>query len=381
MPALLSFPDWGTNPYMSMLNLAPRAVGWDVVGGVRSLDGLEQHAARLAAGDVLHIQWTAPVTGGAQSLDEALTRVARFHDVLSSARDRGVHVLWTVHNVIGHDAAFYDAEILIAKILIANATRIVQLNPDTVAETAEHYALPADKMVTLPHSSYLGVYPDGRDDAASRERTGVPATVPTVGFIGQIRAYKGFDVLCAAVSRAAESIDGLTLVVAGRIAPGEDEEAVRAMLPERHVASFGFVEDADYGDWLRASDVVALPYRRILNSGSLLAAATFDRACVIPGQSPVSRLFADQSWVVRYADPTTGEDEAEALAAGIVEASGDTEERRRAAHAFARTYTPYDMSRDYLRLLESLAADTGAGVRLPAPRRGERDRASAGAPR
>lgn len=364
MPALLSFPDWGTNPYMFMLNLAPRAVGWQIIEGVRSLAGLEKQAATLGSGDVLHVQWTAPVTGGAASLDEALARVARFHDVLSSARSRGVEVLWTVHNAVGHDAAFPDAEVLIAKILIANATRIVQLNPDTVAETAEHYALPPEKMVSLPHSSYLGVYPDGRDDAASRARVGVPEGAPTVGFVGQIRGYKGLDVLCAAVAAAARDIDGLTLVLAGRIAPGEDEATIRAMLPERTVAAFGFVDDADFGDWMRASDVVALPYRRILNSGSLLAAATFDRTCVIPAGTPVARQYADQEWVVRYADSA---DEAAALTAGIVEAFDEREARSAAARAFARSYTPYDMSRAYLRLLESFATPM-----VPGPRRGER---------
>ncbi|MGH3350965.1 MAG: hypothetical protein ACRDPS_09895, partial [Nocardioides sp.] len=94
--------------------------------------------------------------------------------------------------------------------------------------------------------------------------------------------------------------------------------------------------------------------RRILNSGSLLAAGTFGRTALIPEDTPVARQFADQEWVVTYAPEP---DEPEALAAAILEALDGQEERHRAAHEFSRTYTPYDMSRDYLRLLDGLGRD------------------------
>ncbi|MEI7058377.1 glycosyltransferase [Nocardioides sp. CCNWLW239] len=354
MPStLLSFPHYALNPYLTMLTVAPRAAGWDVVDGVRALRGLELRAAHLGPGDVLHVHWTSPVTSGCQSAEEAWAKAARFEDVLTSARGRGADVLWTVHNSIAHEADYVDVEIAVAKALARHATRIIRLNPATIEETAAYYTLPPEKVVDLPHSSYLGIYPDGGDDAASRERIGVPQGVPTVGFIGQIRAYKGLDVLCRAVEIATRTVPDLTFVVAGKVVPAEDHETVEDMLSASNVVKrLEFVETADFSDWLRASDVVALPYRRILNSGSLLAAGTFGRTALIPEDTPIARQFAEQPWVVTYASEP---DEPTALAAAIVEALEGQEERHRAANEFSRAYTPYDMSRDYLRLLEGLA--------------------------
>ncbi|SDK85216.1 Glycosyltransferase involved in cell wall bisynthesis [Nocardioides sp. YR527] len=356
MPStLLSFPYYRSNPYLTMLTVAPRAAGWDVVEGVQGLHRLEARAGHMGRGDVLHVHWTSPVTAGCESLEEAWANAARFEDVLSGLRDRGADVLWTVHNSIAHEADYVDVELAVAKALASYATRIIQLNPATVEETAAYYALPPDKVVDLPHSSYLGVYPDGGDDAASRERIGVPQGVPTVGFIGQIRAYKGLDVLCRAVEIAAEQVPDLTFVVAGKVVPAADVETVEEMLSAPNIVKrLGFVETADFSDWMRASDVVALPYRRILNSGSLLAAGTFGRTALIPEDTPVARQFADQPWVVTYAPEP---DEPVALAAAILEALDGQESRHRAAHEFTRTYTPYDMSRDYLRLLDGLGHD------------------------
>lgn len=356
MPStLLSFPYYRSNPYLTMLTVAPRAAGWDVVEGVQGLHRLEARAEHLGPGDVLHVHWTSPVTAGCESVEEAWANEARFEDVLSGLRERGADLLWTVHNSIAHEADYVDVELAVAKALASYATRIIQLNPATVEETAAYYALPPDKVVDLPHSSYLGVYPDGGDDVASRERIGVPQGVPTVGFIGQIRAYKGLDVLCRAVEIAAEQVPDLTFVVAGKVVPASDVETVEEMLSAPNIVKrLGFVETADFSDWMRASDVVALPYRRILNSGSLLAAGTFGRTALIPEDTPVARQFAEQPWVVTYAPEP---DEPVALAAAILEALDGQESRHRAAHEFTRAYTPYDMSRDYLRLLDGLSSD------------------------
>lgn len=354
-PRLLSFPYYDSNPYLTMLGVAPRAADWEIVQGVKTLAQLEKQAVRLGHGDVLHVHWTAPVLHRVTSPEEAWERAARFEDVLTSVRSRGGHVLWTVHNALAHDAEYLDVEIAVAKMLAGNADRIIQLNPATADEVVEHYQLREDKIVDLPHSSYLGVYPDEGNDARSRERVGVPPEVPTVGFIGLIRAYKGLDVLCRAVEIAEEAIPGLTFVVAGQVVPTGDLETVSEMLSAPNVVkSLDFVAATDYSDWMRSCDVVALPYRRILNSGSLLAAGTFERTCLVPADTSLARQFEGQQWVVSY-EPEP--DEATALAAAITEALHHQEARRAAAREFARSYTPYDMSRDYLRLLEMIGGE------------------------
>jgi hypothetical protein len=116
----------------------------------------------------------------------------------------------------------------------------------------------------------------------------------------------------------------------------------------RVVRRFGLVPDGDLGVWLRASNVVALPYRRILNSGSLLLAATFACPVILPSDTPLVRVYDGQDWVHSF----DVEDPVESLAAVIVATAPGNVEHEQAAARFALDCTPYDMARAFLRLLE-----------------------------
>lgn len=355
MRRLAPFPFWSSNPYLNLLALAARGAGWEVVEGLVTVDSLAAAARGLEPGDVVHIHWTAPVLDGAQDAADALRRADAFGSLLGEMRAHGLDVLWTVHNEVAHNARFHEAEIRVVEGLALHATRIVQLHELTADAVRGTVVLPEDKLVTLPHSSYLGVYPDLRDDAAAREEMGVPAGVPTVGFVGQVRPYKGLDVLARAMDLAAERVEDLTLVVAGRVRHEEFAQVDHLLPHKAHVVSrFEYVPDAELGAWLRASDVVALPYSRILNSGSLLAAVTFGRRCLIPDDTPLAAVYAEEPWVRAYA---AAGDPAAALADTVVAwLSEDASADRAAADAYARAWTPYDMSRAYLRILDALPA-------------------------
>lgn len=353
--ALLAFPRWVANPYLTMLYLAAEADGWEL-RGTTSLQGFEQQAEALAAGDVAHVHWTSPVLAGCETEAEARVHLERFRDALADLRSRGVDVLWTVHNELAHDAAFPDVEKQIGQALADHATVVLQLHDQTLPAVRESYTIDPGRLVTLRHSSYAGIYPDGWTTEQARAELGVAPDAYAVGFIGQIRPYKGVDVLCAAVERAAERIPGLTLLLAGKVSD-DDAASLARMLPTSVpvVDHLGFVPDEELGLWLRAADIMALPYQRILNSGSALLAASFGTPVIIPGPSTLATVYDGEEWVRTYdADGDQVANLADALVAARTAATAGAAAARR----FARSHTPWTMAREFLAVLDGLPTPT-----------------------
>ena len=352
MRTLLTFPHWVENPYLQMLYLGVLADGWQLRGAV-TLDALETELAALAAGDIVHLQWTSPICENQSDAATAAVAFQRFGAAVDAALDRGVRLLWTVHNLLAHDARYPDLEVRLAQFLADRSSRIVQLNPHTAAAARGLYDLPGDKLVTLRHASYLGIYAPPPSALQARRFLNVPAAAPTVGFVGRIRPYKGVETLLAAVDRATNSIPDLTLLLAGRTDPDHRRE-LEALLPGsvRAVRHHRHVPDGDLGTWFAASSVMAFPYQRVLNSGSLLLAATFGRPCILPAEPHLVDAYGDQAWI-SFFEP--GPDAVASLAEAIVTALRQPPTpRQAAARAFAAEYTTHDMTADFVAIVDSL---------------------------
>jgi len=349
MPTLLAFPAWRDNPYLNLLYLATRGAGWDVQG-TTSFDELVRRTRGLSAGDVLHVHWTSPICQAAPDEKTARERLDTFVATVRAARASGVRLVWTVHNKMAHEVTYRALEVELAQRLTELADTVIQLNAHTVEAVADEYTLPADRVVTLPHASYLGVYPDGLTQAQARARLDVPLTSPTIGFVGQIRPYKGITTLLGAAGVLGQEVEDLTLLLAGKTRDDVLPQ-VEAALPRgvRTVRHHDFVDDADLQVWFRAADVMVFPYERVLNSGSVLLSATMGRPCVLPREAHLVAELGDEPWVSFY---RPGGDVVDNLARAI---RGALRHARRTAHdalAFAHRYPPYAMSRDFLRILD-----------------------------
>ncbi|MGO2113221.1 MAG: glycosyltransferase [Pseudoclavibacter sp.] len=373
MSDLYVFPAWETNPYLAMLALEPRAQGWGVRGSIH-FDRMLGDVDGLGAGDVFHLHWTAPVADVARA-SEFERRIERLVASLDAAKGRGVRVLWTVHNLITHDARFPEQEIALAQALAGLADTVIVLNPATAEAVAPWYELPAERTVHLPHASYRGVYPRSPGRGRARRDLGIPAEQFVLGMTGALRPYKGVPVLLEAARMLGEDDPTSTVSTAALLAGGASRteiEAIEATLPRRIPVHrrYGTLPDADLVRWTAASDVFVLPVTGILNSGSMLFAATLGVPVVLPDLPHLVAEFGGEAWVEFF--EASAPDRA-AAASGVTTASGTTtapiataacvadavrrvrdaprEPREEAALAFARARLPRSMSVDYLRLL------------------------------
>lgn len=189
---------------------------------------------------------------------------------LAAAKAMGYRIAWTIHQVRPHESANRLLERMGSRALAA-ASDVLLAHDAATAEQARRSLGPrAATVEVVPHGSYVGVYPPGRSREAVRAELGVRPDSFTFLFFGDLRAYKGVDLLLDAF--AGSSLPEATLVLAGggkseritRLAKDSEGSRVRARI--------GFVPEARVAELFGACDAVVLPRGDGGTSGSLILA-------------------------------------------------------------------------------------------------------------
>lgn len=276
-----------SNPYGELLAEAVRAQGVEVVfgDGPRRFPVLPLVLAWLRAGrpDVLHLHWTHRYL---RRYPWGRTFAARrTASELRLLRRLGVRVVWTVHNVGVHDGA-RDREERLAHAAIAAASDAIICHCDAARLlAADAFRLDGPtraRMHVVAHGNYVGAYPDAFDRATAREALGLAPDDVVFLFLGQVRRYKGVEDLVEAFRGVRR--DDIRLVVAGRLDQPSLGQALegQAALDARVMLVPGEVPDDRMQVFLRAADVLVLPYRDVLTSGSAILGMTFGLPVVAP---------------------------------------------------------------------------------------------------
>lgn len=355
-PQLLVFPAYLNNAFLNLLQLAPAADGFDI-RGAHTFEDLVREAAHLGPGDVLHLHWTTPIVQQAASLADAARRVRQLTRTLRELRARGARLVWTVHNRLPHEVTYRELEIELVRLIADSADAVHIMAPHTPEAIGDVVSLDPRTIRQIPHPSYEGVYDTSVTHGEARASFGLSADDASVLFLGQIRPYKGVDALARAASHADARRDGdLVLMLAGAVKEMPRAE-FRASLPEglRTEAHLEFVDDADIARWFRAADIACFPYRAILNSGSVHLAATFHVPVILPDDPGLRAQFGGERWVAFF-DPADPEGSiADLLAADpFADVSPDDFD------GFLDPIAPWNVSREYSRLLRDLSAESSA---------------------
>jgi glycosyltransferase involved in cell wall biosynthesis len=274
-------------------------------------DSIEKHGAHVSefsmrklfweSWDVWHLHW--PVESIlVRRKGSRFLRLFEFWIRLKVARLKKIKIFWTAHNLRPHERDHLLLERMIWRILLANLDGIICMSNVAKRELLdEHPRSRSVPIYTIPHGHYRGAYPDVMSKDEARAALGVSADEFLGVFIGQIRPYKGVVQLvrCFVEARLANS----KLLVAGVANDGLKREIERAAVLGSNISLyFGFVDRNDIQKYLRAADLVILPYIEILNSGSAILALSFDRPILVPAQGALSELrsVVGADWVSLY---------------------------------------------------------------------------------
>jgi beta-1,4-mannosyltransferase len=306
--ACLSSAPW--NPYLRLLydHLAGEGIEPEPGGSLsaRWLMGPARGRVRW-----LHVHWPEPLyrlNRGPARLRPALSWVKAgvFAGRLALARALGYRVLWTIHQVYPHERA--GSLDRVGSAVLARSARVLLAHDDWTAEQARRaLGRAAREVAVVPHGSYVGVYPAGRDRAAVRADLGIPADACVFLCLGELRGYKAVDRLLAAFSSAERGESAL--VIAGNVKDAGTGRAVRQAAerdPRIHQLE-GFVPVERVRELYDAADVAVVPRGDGGTSGSLILALSMG-VPVVAADAPAYRSVTangEAGWLFPPDDPAS----------------------------------------------------------------------------
>jgi beta-1,4-mannosyltransferase len=339
-----AFPWFVTNPYQALLYGSCREHGIAPLRVVREeqLDEvLELQRAGLPT--VLHLHWLHPILQRAASAGDARKLADAFLRRLDAQREAGGRVVWTVHNILPHDGRYMDEEARLSTEVAARSEVIHVLVERTAELVAPHFELPGDRLLHVPHMSYLGAYEDHVSRADARHDLGLLPDELVYLVLGAIRPYKGLpELLDAWATLPPDRPRRLVIAGAPSDQPGIEELIERAALAPGVLLDARKIPAPEMQTFLRAADVAVLPYRQALNSGALMLALTFGLPAIVPDGSGLAEMVDERFG--RTFDPANPTALGDALreAPGLV-----SESARAAATAIAAELSPHLVSRRF----------------------------------
>lgn len=266
--------------------------------------------------DVLHVHWPEQIFWKGGSPAHLAWRTFSTLAALGRLKRKGVRIVWMVHNLAPHDLGGVRRLLwpLIKRRLAGLADGFLTLSPATVAIVQR--AIPA--LAPKPGvAAWHPVYPLPAglpDRAACRRDAGVPEECDLYAFLGLIRPYKGVEELIAAF--VADPYPPRRLLIAGHC----DSPAFAARLHAQAASDpridirLGKLDDTRFAALTRAADIVVLPFRDYLHSGSMIHALSHDRPVLTPA-APFADALSDEAgpgWINTYRGPLSSAALAEA---------------------------------------------------------------------
>ena len=278
------------NPYNYLLSEALSAEGCEV-------HDLNRKNGIFGRPDVVHIHWPQNECKGPPL--RAIRRSTELVLQLALQRVRGAATIWTAHNVYGHDQDHPLLERIVMWCVTRMISGVVYLSTSSQALAEARYPkLRRKPHAVIPHGLYGASFSSDKDRAAARAHFGIPLQENVISFIGDIAPYKGLDELLKAAADLKPS--ELFLLVAGSFKADENySRQILAQISQLQSAGhrIAFIEqrltNSEMVDAIKASDIVALPYKRIANSG-LAMLALEHAARLLVTDHPVFRELRDE---------------------------------------------------------------------------------------
>lgn len=271
--------------------------------------------------DIVHFHWPEYCVNGRGTLASLFWSCALFA-AMCWVRIRGGKVIWTAHNLQSHLQQHPTMERYFWRIFTPLLSAYISLT-EMGLESARrcHPALRMKPGFVVPHGNIREAYP-GVDISGkqARLRLGITDSAKVVGFFGSVERYKGIMELVETFSTMEDP--RAILFVAGKcyLAPPERWRIEKiAACDKRIVLHLGYIPDEDLAAYIRAADLLVMPFRAILNSGSAVLALSLDRPVLVSakGSMPELQQFAGAEWLRLYSGRLTSKILQEHLDAAI----------------------------------------------------------------
>ncbi len=254
--------------------------------------------------DVLHLHWPEKALNAGSLLGRFAGAVAAL-TMLMAAHLHGARIVWTAHNVRPHESRHPRLEAWYWSAVLRRVDTVI--HPSAAGQRvveALHPELARLPNGVVPLGHYRGVYPDTLSRGEARAGFGLGDRVRVVAFLGLVRAYKNVPHLIRTVRALPPEAGEVALLVGGAPnTPALAAEVREAAAGDPRVRlALAHIPDDVVQRYLRAADLVVLPFRDVTNSASALLALSFGRPVLVPARGAMGELQAlvGADWVCTY---------------------------------------------------------------------------------
>jgi glycosyltransferase involved in cell wall biosynthesis len=228
--------------------------------------------ATVAKPEIFHILWNNKF----QLLDRTL--------LMLYYKLRGKKIVLTAHNVNAGKRDANDSLLnrLTLKMQYRLADHIFVHTDKMKDEILEGFGVRSDAVTVVPFGINNAVPDTNLTPPEAKRRLGVGPGERTILFFGNIGPYKGLDVLITAFQRIATGNSAYRLIIAGKARGGCEKymKKIREVISghvsrEQVIIRMEYIPDEQAEVYLKAADVLVLPYIHVYQSGVLLLAYRF----------------------------------------------------------------------------------------------------------
>ena len=259
--------------------------------------------------DIFHIHWPEKIIWDG-SLPLKMFRAVATIVSLIILKSRGVLLVWCVHNYQPHDASrhllfFWRFYISIISSLVDG---FITLSPSTVEIVRQKLQKLAKKPGTFVWHPVYRVPGRISEIGETRHKNGLAERDILLCSFGFQKRYKGTDELVSCFLNIKNPKFFLGIV---GVADHDTSIWLNGIAKDNHqiILDLKWLPERELFEFVSASDVVVLPFKSILHSGSLIYALSCGKPVITPATAYALDLqrMLGRKWVRTYAPPLSAE--------------------------------------------------------------------------
>ena len=285
------------NPYQSCLAEELKKCGVNVilVSDIKGKLPLLETVKCYWKPDIVHLHWIHSFIISPNVL-KTIVKGFRFILELAILKLKGIKLVWTVHNLLQHEQQHPFLELLFRSATVRLCDYVIvhcNCAREIVVKIYKLCKKDFKKIAVIPHGNYIGSYKNNVSRLEARERLGLTRSEIVFLYIGKIRPYKGLLHLLKSFMRL--KLPTARLIIAGKPSSIQLTKAIKTLAERdsRILLKLEFIPNDQIQIYLNAADVVVLPYRNVLTSGSAILAMSFGRPVIAPRIGCVAELIED----------------------------------------------------------------------------------------
>lgn len=234
--------------------------------------------------DILHLHWHHPFLVTDNKYLSIIKSVG-FMCQLLPLKFMGVKMVWTIHNITGHKRNSEPVELFFSKYLAKICDRLIVHCASAKQEVIKKYYISESSVVVIQHGNYIGQYENTIKHSDARNKLCIKDEDMVFLYFGQIRQYKGIPELLNAFRILHNNkVNNVKLLIVGKSYDDKIKEQILNNRNDREkiMPVIEFIPDKDIQLYMNAADIIVLPYKDILTSGTTILAMSFGKPIIAP---------------------------------------------------------------------------------------------------